>query len=258
MIPEQIQHALWEQPTCANTKLIPGKLSICIGMPIIIRNNAATEMCITKGQEGIVYAWRSHKLPNNKDVIDTLFVELANLPTLVKMDGLPQNVIPLTRTAVITNCKFLDDMSLTISRSQVEALPNFTMTDYASQGKPRPYNVVDLSQCQSHQGYYTSLSRSAMAAGTLILSSFHPSKITRGASGALRQEFREQELLDNITMLKFEGKLPRSIAMADHRNILIDLFEKHKGENYMPSTMHKAICWSKSDLFLEWKDYVDW
>ena len=120
---------------CANTKLIPGKLSICICMPIMIHNNAATEMCITKGQEGIIYAWWSHKLPNNKDVIDTLFVELANLPTPVKIDGLPQSVIPLTRTAIITNSKFPDDMSLTISRSQVEALPNFTMMDYASQGK---------------------------------------------------------------------------------------------------------------------------
>ena len=74
VIPEQIQHALWEQPTCANTKLIPGKLSICISMSIMIHNNAATEMCIMKGREGVVYAWQSHKLPNNKDVIDTLFV----------------------------------------------------------------------------------------------------------------------------------------------------------------------------------------
>ncbi|KAF8240421.1 hypothetical protein L208DRAFT_1233335, partial [Tricholoma matsutake] len=112
-------------------------------------------------------------------------------------------------------------------------------------------NVVDLSQCRSHQGYYTALSRSATAAGTLILSSFHPTKITGGASGALRQEFRELELLDNITALRFQDKLPRSIAMADHRNILIDLFRQHKGEAYMPSKMHKAIHWNKSDPFLE-------
>ncbi|KAF8223174.1 hypothetical protein L208DRAFT_1318338 [Tricholoma matsutake] len=118
------------------------------------------------------------------------------------------------------------------------------MMDYASQGKTRPYNVVDLSQCCSHQGYYTALSRSATTAGTLILSSLHPTKITRGASGALRQEFRELELLDNITTLKFEDKLPRAIAMTDHRNTLIDLFWQCKGKNYMPSTMHKAICWS--------------
>ena len=258
IIPKDIQDALWEQPLCANTKLIPAKLSLCIGMPIMIRYNAATEMCITKGQEAFVYAWKSHKLADGKDILDTLFVELANPPTPVKMDGLPLNVVPLTRTSVVTNCKLPDDSSITISRSQIEALPNFAMTDYASQGKTRPVNVADLCHCRSHQGYYTALSRSASAAGTLILTSFHPSKITGGASGALRQEFRELELLDNITTLRFEDRIPRSIIMADRRNTLIDLFRAHKGKNYMPSKMHKAIRWSASDPFLEWKEYGDW
>ena len=176
IIPKDIQHTLWEQPPCANTKLIPGKLSLCIGMPIMICYKAATEMCITKGQEAFVYAWRSHKLADGKDVLDTLFVELANPPLPVKMDGLPLNFVPLMRTSVVTNCKLPDDTSITISRSQIEALPNFTMTDYASQGKTRPVNVADLCHCRSHQGYYTALSRSATAAGTLILTSFHPSK----------------------------------------------------------------------------------
>ena len=258
-IPENIQQALWEQPTCANTKLIPGKLSLCLGMPIMIRNNAATEMCITKGQEAIVHAWDSHKTPEGKDVLDTLFVELTNPPTPVKLDGLPLNVVPLTRTCVTTSCRLPDDTSLTVSRSQVEALPNFAMTDYASQGKTRPDNVVDLSQCRSHQSYYTALSRSATAAGTLILNTIHPSKITGGASGALRQEFRELELLDNITTLIFNEKLPRKVAMGDRRNILIDKFREYKGKSYMPSNMHKAIRWSKSDPFLEWQDGgVDW
>jgi hypothetical protein len=258
VIPKDIQDALWEQPPCANTKLIAGKLSLCIGMPIMIRYNAATEMCITKGQEAFVYGWRSHKLADGKDVLDTLFVELANPPSPVKMDGLPLNVVPLTRTSVVTNCKLPDDTSITISRSQIEALPNFAMTDYASQGKTRPYNVADLCHCRSHQGYYTALSRSATAAGTLILTSFHPSKVTGGASGALRQEFRELELLDDITRLRFEDKIPQSITMADRRNTLIDSFRAHKGKNYMPSTLHKAIRWSASDPFLEWKEYGNW
>ena len=33
---------------------IPGKLSLCIGLLVMIRNNDATELCITKGQEGDV------------------------------------------------------------------------------------------------------------------------------------------------------------------------------------------------------------
>ena len=228
LIPKGIQHALWEQPPCANTKLIAGKLSLCIGMPVMIRYNAATEMCITKGQEAFVYGWRSHKLADGKDVLDTLFVELqvANPPSPVKMDGLPLNVVPLTQTSIVTNCKLPDDSSITISRSQIEALPNFAMTDYASQGKTRPVNVADLCHCRSHQAYYTALSRSATAAGTLILTTFHPSKVTGGASGALRQEFRELELLDDITRLRFEDKIPRSITMADRRNTLIDCSQR--------------------------------
>ena len=193
----------------------------------MIRNNAATEMCITKGQEATVHAWDSHKTAEGRDVLDTLFVELTNPPTPVQLDGLPLNVIPLTRTSVTTNCRLPDDTSLTVSRSQVEAMPNFAMTDYASQGKTRPYNVVELSQCRSHQSYYTALSRSATAAGTLILNTIHPSNITGGASGPLRQEFRELELLDNITtLLIFNEKLPRKVAMGDRRNILIDRFRE--------------------------------
>ena len=101
------------------------------------------------------------------------------------------------------------------------------------------------------------MSRSATAAGTLILNGIHASKITGGASGALRQEFRELELLDDITTLKFNDKLPINIAMSDRRNILIDLFCKWKGENYIPSTVHSAIRWSKADPFLESQDNVN-
>ena len=102
------------------------------------------------------------------------------------------------------------------------------------------------------------MSRSATAAGTLILNSIHPSKITGGASGALRQEFCELELLDNITALQFDDRLPLNIAMADRRNIIIDLFRKWKGENYIPSTIHPAIRWSKADPFLECQETVNW
>ena len=40
-------------------KHIAGKLSLCICLPIMIHHNFATELCITKGQEGYVYGWKS-------------------------------------------------------------------------------------------------------------------------------------------------------------------------------------------------------
>jgi len=95
-------------------------------------------------------------------------------------------------------------------------------------------------------------------AGTLILNTIHQGKITGGASGALRQEFRELELLDDITVLTFENKLPRKVTTGDCRNTLINAFRKYKGNEYIPSTLHRALQWSKSDPFLEWQENVDW
>jgi len=54
----------------------------------------------------------------------------------------------------------------------------------------------------------------------------------------------------------FKGKLPVQVTMGDWRNMLIDSFCKHEGVNYMPAAMHKAICWSKSNPFLESMDFV--
>lgn len=99
-------------------------------------------------------------------------------------------------------------MNIMFLCSQVEVLPNFTITDYASQGKTRKFNVVDLNNSHLHQGYYMALSRSTSAAGMLILQGFDCKKITGGASGVLHQEFCALELLDHITCLQYAGKLP--------------------------------------------------
>ena len=73
------------------------------------------------------------------------------------------------------------------------------------------------------------------------------------------QEFREQELLDMVTTLQYEGCLPAHIAMADRRNTLIASFQKWKGEIFVPSTVHHAIAWNKEDPYLEWNHAdIEW
>jgi hypothetical protein len=94
--------------------------------------------------------------------------------------------------------------TISLSREQVSVLSNLTMTDYGLQGRTQPDNLVDLSNCKNHQLYYTCLSRSATAVGTIIIQDFDARKITGEASGYLRQEFRELELLDEITKLQYE------------------------------------------------------
>jgi len=210
-ISDNMQRDLWNQPHSASNTYVAGKLSLCIGMPIMIRSNSATELCMTKGQEGYVYGWQTVKGSLGQQMLDTLFVKLDNPLTTVKFDGLPENVIPLSRTSNRISCSLQDDSQVKITRSQVDVLLNFAMTDYAAQGKTRLFNVVDLHNSKSHYAYYTALSHSASAAGTCILQGFDPGKITGGATGSLRQEFWELELLDDITKLRFEGKLPESV-----------------------------------------------
>ncbi|RPD70740.1 hypothetical protein L226DRAFT_435937, partial [Lentinus tigrinus ALCF2SS1-7] len=64
----------------------------------------------------------------------------------------------------------------------------------------------------------------------------------------LRQEFRELELLDEITRLRYLGQVPPTVVGIT-RNELIHSFRKWKGENYMPAVMHSAIKWSSDDPF---------
>jgi hypothetical protein len=131
----------------SDTEHIAGKLSLCIGMPVMIRNNDATELCMTKGQEGHVVGWHSSKGQYDTDILDVLFVKLDRPAKTIKLEGLPENVVPLTRATKAVKCTTPSGMEISITRSQVLALPNFSMTDYASQGKTRPINPVDLTHC---------------------------------------------------------------------------------------------------------------
>ena len=249
-ISEGMQKALWNQQPSTTDKHIAGKLSLCIGLPVMIRYNYATELCMTRGQEGIVYGWQSNTGLRGQRMLDTLFVELKNPPTDVQIDGLPKNVVPVYAT---TNNLFVtlpNDVRYNISRTQVDVLVNFAMTDFASQGKTRVFNATHLNYLSSHQAYYTALSRSATASGTLILQGFDAKVISGGCSGALRQEFRELELLDEITLCRYMGKL-QDIVYGPTRNALIAAFRKCKGTQYVPKQVHRAIRWSKRDPLLE-------
>jgi hypothetical protein len=81
-----------------------------------------------------VHSWQSSTGSQGQNILDVLLVELQNPPKPIKIDGLPSNVIPLTRTSSSIICSLSDDQLITLNRSQVEVLPNFAMTDYSSQG----------------------------------------------------------------------------------------------------------------------------
>ena len=207
-IPNDIQKILWDSSP-HTSEHFSGKLSLCLGMPIMIRNNDATELCITKGQEAYVVGWDAIDGPKGQKVLETLYLKLKDPPKTIELPFLPVNVIPMTRTSKKIKCNLPNDYEINIIRQQINVLPNFSMTDYAAQGKTRPQNPVNLSHCKNFQAIYTCLSRSSNAAGTLIIQGFDPIKITKGLSGHLRQEFRELHILNNITEEIYEGRLTK-------------------------------------------------
>jgi hypothetical protein len=245
-----VQNQLWDAPPCTSDH-IAGKLTLCKGLPIMIRNNDATELCITKGQEGICVGWDAIDGPHGKPVLQTLYVELVNPPQSVQFHGLPLNVVPIPRTTTDVTCRLPDDTEITVQREQVVVLPNFAMTDYSSQGKTRPNNVVDPGRCKNHQSYYTAFSRSSSAAGTVLVQSFSDKKITGGISGYLRQEFRELEILNTITRKAYEDRLPDSVK-GRLRNILINSYQKTaEYEREGDLGWHPAIKWKPHETQLQ-------
>ena len=129
---------------------------------------------------------------------------------------------------------------LSVTRTQVCVVPNFAMTDFASQGRTRINNVVDLHGAKKHQSVYTALSRGVTLTGTIILQGFDDKHLTGGITGDLRQEFRELELLDEITRLRYEEKCSPKVTGIT-RSELIHSFRMWKGENYVPKGTHQNL-----------------
>ena len=212
----------------------------------MIQNNDATKLCITKGQEGHVVGWKSGIVSRGQLVLETLYVKLDRPAKNINIEGRPENVVPSMKMKKSVKCTFPNGVSIPIYQSQVQVSPNFAMTVYSSQGKTCPDNVVMLNSCRDHLSYYTALSRSSTAEGTIIIQGFNPNKITCGAPGYLRQEFRELELMDEITKLQFEDKILPSINSL-LRNPLIKQYQLFKGEFYVPDVVLDTLKWTKSD-----------
>ncbi|KAI0833884.1 hypothetical protein BC628DRAFT_1406785 [Trametes gibbosa] len=216
---------LWQVPPCMSDHHA-GILTLCIGMPVLLKFNEATELCATNGAEAEVVKMVAGKTPCGRPCLESLHVRLTSLPQNVQVPGLPMNVIPLGRSKRTVSVTLpASDTVVAIAREQVMILPNFAMTDYACQGRTRPDNVVHLKFCKNHQAI-SSLS------GTLILGDFDAAKIQSGCSSALHQEFRELELLDNMMCLCFSGQLPDTVSGYTH-GLLLGSYLEVRGKNWV-------------------------
>ncbi|KAJ6494130.1 hypothetical protein DFH09DRAFT_880356, partial [Mycena vulgaris] len=87
-------------------------------------------------------------------ILETLSVKLINPLWDIQIEGLPINVVPLVWTVSHIAVLLEDNTFLFALREQIVALINFGTTNYTSQGKSRPWNVVELVNCRTHMSYY--------------------------------------------------------------------------------------------------------
>ncbi|KAJ7886401.1 hypothetical protein B0H14DRAFT_2289558, partial [Mycena olivaceomarginata] len=62
----------------------------------------------------------------------------------------------------------------------------------------------------------------------------------------LHQEFRELELLNEITRLRYEGELPEEVSGSDRIEFLRS-YQRYRSGEYDPMDLHTAIKWWKGD-----------
>ncbi|EIN03418.1 hypothetical protein PUNSTDRAFT_36801, partial [Punctularia strigosozonata HHB-11173 SS5] len=254
-----IQQMVWDLPPCA-TGQHAGFLSICLGMPVMLKYNEATELCATNGAEAVVVGWKEAPSSDGHRYLDTIFVKLQNPPRVQRLPGLPKNVIPIVAATRTVKCDLLDkNDNLRIERRQVQVLLNFAMTDFQSQGRTRPINPVDLYNCSGFQSAYTCLSRGTSLSSTIIIQPFKEDILKGGAPGHIRAEFRELEILDHIGYLRHKGMLHREVR-GETRLDLIKSYERVYGKRCVPENVHSKLdwtSWDKDDLRLP-EDLQNW
>ncbi|GJF00912.1 hypothetical protein PsYK624_172160, partial [Phanerochaete sordida] len=236
-----LRQSLWELAP-GQTKHLPGVLEICMGMPVMLKQNEAVELCATNGAEGEVVGWEAEEISLDKKRLLVVFVKLTNPPTPVTLPGLPENVIPIPYVSKSIICTLRNDNEIRVTREQVMILPNFAMTDFGSQGRTRIHNVVHLRNSRDHLGVYTALSRCPTLQGTLILSMFDPARVTKSVGRGLKRELRELEILDDVTRMRVAGTLPPSLVGVTRADV-VHAYYRQYGIRHVPEFVHPALNW---------------
>jgi len=181
-------------------------------------------------QRPTVVGRKAHYITANKLAAGYLVCEAHKSTNTVQLDGLPENVVPLSKQTISIKCDMPNDDAMCVSGEQVSVLPNFAMTDFASQGRTHPFNVVII---------VGAIDWCTLACQEVLVARYHFAgkdfikKDTRWFDRFPYTEFRELEILDDITRLHYLGELPPSVS-AVTRTGLIRSYQLLKGYRACP------------------------
>ena len=241
-----LQKQLWDTLP-VDSEHLPGKLTLCLGIPVMIKYNEATECSVTNGADCIVVGWQSTTVYDIR-TLEIIFVRLLKPKEPIQLEGLPINVVPIRCLERQITCRLPDDSEIIIIRKQVPVIPNFAITDYVSQGKTRPFNVIDPKYLETYQSIYTALSRGSTSSGTILLRDINPVRIQGGLRmkhGDLFKEMQQLELLDDITTQQYQRNLSPDVKGLLRWELIGSFLEK-VGSNYVPPNADPHLGWTKS------------
>ncbi|ORY40823.1 hypothetical protein BCR33DRAFT_661522, partial [Rhizoclosmatium globosum] len=170
-LPASIQAAVWKLSP-ADTDHIPGLLKLCRGLPILIKRNLSVGSGVTNGAEGTVISWTMTEHPHfqGMQVANVIYAKLLGKYSDVVFDEiLGPGIVPLVPVENYITVNVPDFGKIRILRRMHQILPNFSMSDFASQGKGRKYNIFWGEQIDRIQSLYTMASRSTDPSTTAIL-----------------------------------------------------------------------------------------
>ena len=157
-----------------------GLLPLVLGMPVMLKNNIGTELCLANGTIGVVIQidvdyrevvdYNDLATPHYLRYQPTVYVHFKEAESLFHLEGLPKGVLPMNKNFGYQSRKmsFLFrkkmkgvDVRATITRKQLWILPAFAITVNSSQGRSLHSAIIDLSEQKQDRAEraYVKLSR---------------------------------------------------------------------------------------------------
>lgn len=154
IVDKEMQKLLWEISS-SRTDHYADTLEICLGMPVLVRYNEAVEAGITNGAEGHVVGWNARPIGDGKETLDTLFVKLKVTAITVKVPELPDNTVSVAAYTKSIAVKFPDDSKVSVSRTQVPVLLNFSIKGMEVKGGvgpiiPSTHRTAEITSRYTH------------------------------------------------------------------------------------------------------------
>jgi hypothetical protein len=163
-----------------------GQLTIFVSMKVMLTQNIATKIGLSKGTKGRVIGW------NNEVILIHSDLDIAQ-----RFPGLEPNVVPIRRT--ISRFKIQD---MKINRSQFPIIPCYCITDYRSQGDTYSSVIIDLRVPPNggwclYEAVYVMLSRVSTLDGLFILCEFEK-KYPKPPKNLIQEYDRLERLSQNL------------------------------------------------------------